>query len=60
MTDAPKPLLEPKPREKVIIRRLPPALSEKVFLDSISKWNDHFRFIQFTPGKLAKRFFPHS
>lgn len=44
------------PRTKVVVRRLPPSLSERAFTESVpSHIRDCFNWISFSPGKPSKK-----
>jgi hypothetical protein len=44
-------------KTKVIVRRLPPNLPEKIFMDSVKPWisEETVDYSLYVPGKLSKR-----
>jgi regulator of nonsense transcripts 3 len=40
---------------KVVVRRLPPDLPEEIFLKTVQKWQNSVEYMQFCPGKAAKK-----
>src|SRR5438874_1995362 len=48
-----------KPKIKVVVRRLPPNLTEEAFLTAVERWKDHydnFYFVGGKPGRFHFRF----
>ncbi|KAL2650414.1 hypothetical protein R1flu_018542 [Riccia fluitans] len=47
---------EPQARTKVVLRRLPPSLSQAVLLDAIqSKYGERYTWFNFHPGKISHK-----
>jgi hypothetical protein len=48
---------KPTLKTKVIVRRLPPNLPEKIFMDSVKPWisEETVDYSLYAPGKLSKR-----
>lgn len=43
----------PRPKSKLVIRRLPPNLPEDIFFKSIEQWQQSIKWSQYFPGKVS-------
>ena len=45
-------------RCKVVVRNLPPALTQEDFMDALSQFSERYDWTSFVPGKVRWVFFP--
>jgi hypothetical protein len=43
-----------KAKCKLVVRRLPPTLPEKIFLSTLKEWEKYIAWSSYVPGKIAK------